>query len=158
MLCFATSGYPDSKQLSYPFLLKVQKVPVLMVLSSVLSRPPALRGAGANATPGANFSLAYDNSSKPGKIGSGNKNTTPGAEFVSKAAAKNAKKRAAKKGKAGGAGGDEEEEEQQQQQHAGENGASCSGSQGQGAGAVAAATEVRGRGDCVFIVTFHDMP
>jgi hypothetical protein len=61
------------------------------------------------APPPATFSLAHDPSAKVGRIATGGllgsgppqKQLPPGAEFVSKAAAKNAKKRAAKKGKEG---------------------------------------------------------
>jgi hypothetical protein len=86
-------------------------------------------GAGASSS-GPTFSLAYDSSSKPGRITQqAGKGLPPGAEFVSKAASKNAKKRANKKAKAGG--GDEEDgeaedgqqQQQQQQQGAGSNGA-----------------------------------
>lgn len=82
-------------------------------------RPPGARSlqahlqAGAAAVNGPTFSLAYDNSSKPGRITQQGKPMPPGAEFVSKAASKNAKKRANKKAKAGGEGGDEEDEEEQ---------------------------------------------
>lgn len=66
----------------------------------------------------ASFSLAFDASdSAPGRIksavsGQGPRGAVPGAEFVSKAASKNAKKRAAKK-KAGGADSDGESQPQQ---------------------------------------------
>jgi hypothetical protein len=54
---------------------------------------------------GPTFSLAYDSSSKPGRISqSTGKPMPPGAEFVSKAASKNAKKRANKKAKGGADG------------------------------------------------------
>lgn len=75
-------------------------------------------GAAAinSSSNGPTFSLAYDSSSKPGRIlQQSGKPMPPGAEFVSKAASKNAKKRANKKAKAaGGEGGDEGEDEQQQ--------------------------------------------
>ncbi|WIA28435.1 hypothetical protein OEZ86_010979 [Tetradesmus obliquus] len=78
-------------------------------------RPPGMRSlqshlqAGAAAInsggSGPTFSLAYDSSSKPGRISqSTGKPMPPGAEFVTKAASKNAKKRANKKAKAGGEG------------------------------------------------------
>jgi hypothetical protein len=71
-------------------------------------------GAAASGS-GPTFSLAYDSSSKPGRItNQAGKPLPPGAEFVSKAASKNAKKRANKKAKGPG-GGDEEDGEQQQQ-------------------------------------------
>eukprot|EP00879_Flechtneria_rotunda_P022706 GHRR01023981.1.p1 GENE.GHRR01023981.1~~GHRR01023981.1.p1 ORF type:complete len:618 (+),score=248.82 GHRR01023981.1:243-2096(+) len=85
-------------------------------------RPPAMRSlqqhlqAGAAAiNNGPTFSLAYDNSSKPGRITQTGKQLPPGADFVSKAAAKNAKKRANKKAKPGGEGcvdGQEDDEAQ----------------------------------------------
>jgi hypothetical protein len=63
---------------------------------------------------GPTFSLAYDSSSKPGRISqTTGKPMPPGAEFVSKAASKNAKKRANKKAKAGadGAAGEDGDDE-----------------------------------------------
>lgn len=69
-------------------------------------------GAAASGS-GPTFSLAYDSSSKPGRINSAaGKPMPPGADFVSKAASKNAKKRANKKAKAGGADGDDDDEQQ----------------------------------------------
>lgn len=101
----------------------------LLSLLSLLRRPPAMRsglqahlaaGAAAINTSGSapTFSLAYDSSSKPGRIGAqAGKQLPPGAEFVTKAASKNAKKRANKKAKAagGGDGSDDEQPAQQQQ-------------------------------------------
>eukprot|EP00775_Hariotina_reticulata_P012065 gene12064-12206_t len=83
--------------------------------------PPAMRtlqshlAAGAAAiNSGPTFSLAYDNSSKPGRISQQTgKPLPPGADFVSKAAGKNAKKRANKKGKAAAGAGDDEADEEQ---------------------------------------------
>lgn len=107
-------------------------------------RPPAMRtlqqhlaeGAAASGS-GPTFSLAYDSSSKPGRIAAAGKPMPPGAEFVSKAASKNAKKRANKKAKAaGGADGDGEEDGEQQEQAA----RSSSNSNSQAA-AVEAATQ-----------------
>jgi hypothetical protein len=70
-------------------------------------------GAAASGS-GPTFSLAYDSSSKPGRISSTTgKPMPPGADFVSKAASKNAKKRANKKAKAGGADGADDDDEQQ---------------------------------------------
>lgn len=82
-------------------------------------RPPALRNGPVGASSGATFSLAYDESSKPGGriksggvasggVGPTGKALPPGAEFVSKAAAKNAKKRASKKSKGPGVDGHED--------------------------------------------------
>jgi hypothetical protein len=83
-------------------------------------------GAAASGS-GPTFSLAYDNSSKPGRIiNQTGKPLPPGAEFVSKAASKNAKKRANKKAKGPG---DEDEGEQQQQQQQAAGGSSNSSSQ-----------------------------
>jgi hypothetical protein len=91
------------------------------ILMYAAARPPAMRtlqshlAAGAAAiNSGPTFSLAYDNSSKPGRISQQTgKPMPPGAEFVSKAAGKNAKKRANKKAKAAvGAGDDEADEEE----------------------------------------------
>lgn len=72
--------------------------------------------AAINSTSGPTFSLAYDNSSKPGRIQQqSGKPMPPGAEFLSKAASKNAKKRANKKAKAaageGTADGEDDGEE-----------------------------------------------
>eukprot|EP00878_Enallax_costatus_P018803 GHUV01019817.1.p1 GENE.GHUV01019817.1~~GHUV01019817.1.p1 ORF type:complete len:612 (+),score=207.58 GHUV01019817.1:53-1888(+) len=84
-------------------------------------RPPGARTlqahlqAGAAAINGPTFSLAYDNSSKPGRITQQGKPMPPGAEFVSKAASKNAKKRANKKAKAGGEGGADGEQDEDEQ-------------------------------------------
>jgi hypothetical protein len=83
-------------------------------------------GAGTSSS-GPTFSLAYDSSSKPGRITQlAGKGLPPGAEFVSKAASKNAKKRANKKAKAGDGDdedGEAEEGQQQQQQAAASSGA-----------------------------------
>jgi hypothetical protein len=73
-----------------------------------------LADGAASSGSGPTFSLAYDSSSKPGRISSTTgKPMPPGADFVSKAASKNAKKRANKKAKAGGAeeGGDDDEQQ-----------------------------------------------
>lgn len=78
--------------------------------------------AASGSSSGPTFSLAYDSSSKPGRISTQTgKPMPPGAEFVSKAASKNAKKRANKKAKAagGGADGDEDGSEEGGQQQAG---------------------------------------
>lgn len=111
------------------------------LFSSDTNRPPGARTlqahlqAGAAAVNSPNFSLAYDNSSRPGRITQqSGKPMPPGAEFVSKAASKNAKKRANKKAKAADGEGDDGNDEQVEQ---GAAGASSSGN----AGAVAAATE-----------------
>lgn len=86
-----------------------------------LHRPPGARTlqshlqAGAAAINGPTFSLAYDDSSKPGRITQLGKPMPPGAEFVGKAASKNAKKRANKKAKSGGEGGLDGEQDEVEQ-------------------------------------------
>jgi hypothetical protein len=82
-------------------------------LQSHLQAGAAAINTGSSGGP--TFSLAYDSSSKPGRISqSTGKPMPPGAEFVSKAASKNAKKRANKKAKGGADGsaaGDDAEDE-----------------------------------------------
>lgn len=73
--------------------------------------------AASGSSSGPKFSLAYDSSSKPGRISSQTgKPMPPGADFVSKAASKNAKKRANKKAKAAGGDADGEDGEDEVQQ------------------------------------------
>jgi hypothetical protein len=113
----------------------------MRTLQQHLVEGAAASGSSSSSAP--KFSLAYDSSSKPGRISTQTgKPMPPGAEFVSKAASKNAKKRANKKAKA--AGGDDNGSEdggQQQQQAAG----SGSGN-GPAAAVEAVSQQVRGCG------------
>lgn len=128
-------------------------VPARVCLLTYRCRPPAMRtlqqhlveGAAASGSSGSSsgpkFSLAYDSSSKPGRISTQTgKPMPPGAEFVSKAASKNAKKRANKKAKAagGGADGDDDGSEEGGQQQAGSSGS------GPAAAVEAVSQQVRG--------------
>lgn len=93
----------------------------MRTLQQHLVEGAAASGSSSSSSSGPKFSLAYDSSSRPGRItNQGGKQLPPGADFVSKAASKNAKKRANKKAKAGGGegDGDDGEDEQQQQQPA----------------------------------------
>jgi hypothetical protein len=131
--------------------------------AAVYHRPPGMRSLQAHLQAGAasintsssgpTFSLAYDSSSKPGRISqSTGKPMPPGAEFVSKAASKNAKKRANKKAKSGAEGlaaGDDAEEDESAAAAAGAAG----GQESSAAASVAGLTEqlagasVSGEGD-----------
>jgi hypothetical protein len=84
-------------------------------LQEHLAAGAATINSGGSGAP--QFSLAFD-SSRPGRIGApapGGKPLPPGADFVSKAASKNAKKRANKKATKAGGGDDADAEEEQQQ-------------------------------------------
>lgn len=97
--------------------------------------------AASGSSSGPKFSLAYDSSSKPGRISSQTgKPMPPGADFVSKAASKNAKKRANKKAKAGSGGADGEDGDDEVQQAPSTSGNS------QAAAVDGVSQQVRGRG------------